>query len=79
MNKMPLIAAAVAAVAFSALPALASPVPAPANSQTALTSGLPTGTVVAQNSDSDSDKSDNATPMAQPQTPAPSQSDDNDK
>jgi hypothetical protein len=52
MNK-PLIAALVATVAFSALPALASPVSASANGQTAVTSGLATGTVVAQSNDSD--------------------------
>jgi hypothetical protein len=50
MNK-PLIAALVAAMAFSALPALASPVSASANDQPTVTSGLSTGMQVAQSND----------------------------
>ncbi|MDE2165070.1 MAG: hypothetical protein KGJ66_01870 [Alphaproteobacteria bacterium] len=70
MNK-PLIAALVAAIAFTTLPALASPVSASTNGQPAVTSGLPTGTLVAQSSDSN-DQSQS------PTAPAP-QSDANDK
>jgi curli biogenesis system outer membrane secretion channel CsgG len=54
MNKS-LIAAFAAAMAFAALPALASTISASANGQPAMTSGLSTGTIVAQSNDNQSD------------------------
>lgn len=68
MNK-PLIAALAAAMAFAALPALASPVSASADGQPAVTSGLQSGTLVAQSSDNQSDSGSSSS----------SQSNDNDK
>jgi hypothetical protein len=73
MNK--LIAAVVVAVAFAALPALASPVSATANGQPTLTSGRSAGTLVAQNTDQQSDS--NA--PAPSDSNAPSQDSDSDK
>jgi hypothetical protein len=67
MNKA-LIAALVAAMAFAALPSLASTVPASANGQPVVTSGQTSGTLIAQSSDSQSDSGSSS-----------SQSDDNDK
>ena len=56
MNK-PLIAALVAAVAFSALPALASPISASANDQPTVSAGLSTGMQVAQSNDNQDNSS----------------------
>lgn len=59
MNK-PVIAALVAAIAFSALPALASPVSASANDQPVVVSGVSAGTQIAQSSDNQNDNGSSA-------------------
>ena len=62
MKKTPLIAAAAITVAFSALPALASPVSAPnADHSTVLTHGV-NGIVVAQDQPSDQNENQAAPP-----------------
>lgn len=59
MNK-PLIAALIAATAFSALPAFASTVSASANDQHTVISAPSTGMLVAQSSDNQSDSGSSA-------------------